>query len=455
MPSPSFPSRPPFALRGRLLSPLSGGGTLDELDGAVVVDAGGRIAFAGAVASAPAALADALAGAVDLRPWVVLPGMVDLHAHLPQLPNAGLGFALDLLTWLDRLTFPIERSWSDPAVAARLSPAIFRAFAAAGTTTVLAYGVVYEAAMDEAFRAAEAHGIRAILGKVMMDRRTYDPTIAPSTILSRSLRESEGLIARWHGAANGRLGYAVTPRFAVSCTEELLRESATLARSTGAWWQTHVSEDPGEIAEVARLFPSARDYLDVYDRAGGLGSRSVLAHAIHLSPREVARIVETGTRVAHCPASNLFIGAGVMPLSRWLEAGILVGLGSDVSGGPDPSIFGVMRVGALSQMGLRALGHEARPPLTPLDWLRLGTVEGARALGLEDRIGSIEAGKEADLIVVDPAVTSPLRGLAEEDEGLLGDASALVSRLIFRAHPDMVRGAWVRGRRLDGPPVTG
>jgi guanine deaminase len=448
MPTAALPGRPPFVLRARVLSPLADGGWLDLADGIVEVDAGGRIVSTGLAADGSASL---VARAIDVRPWVVLPGMVDLHAHLPQLPNAGLGFALDLLTWLDRLTFPTERSWSDPAVAARLSPPIFRAFAAAGTTTVLAYGVVYEAAMDEAFRAAEAHGIRAILGKVMMDRLTYDPTIEPSSILSRTLRESADLISRWHGAADGRLGYAVTPRFAVSCTEELLRESAALARSTGAWWQTHVSEDAGEIAEVARLFPSALDYLDVYDRAGGLGERTVLAHAIHLSPREVARVVETGTRVAHCPASNLFIGAGVMPLSQWLEAGILVGLGSDVSGGPDPSLFGVMRVGALAQMGLRALGHETRPPLTPLDWLRLGTLEGARALGLEDRVGSLEAGKEADLIVVDPAVTSPLRGRASEEEALLDEASALVSRLIFRAHPDMVRGAWVRGRLLEGP----
>jgi len=446
--SVSLPSAAPFAVRARVLSPLGGGGWLDEADGLVAVGGDGRIDFAGRASRAPAGL---LEGAVDLRPRVVLPGMVDLHAHLPQLPNAGLGFALDLLTWLDRLTFPTERSWADPAIAAALSPAIFRAFAAAGTTTVLAYGVVYEAAMDVAFRAAEAHGIRAILGKVMMDRVTYDPTIEPSTILERSLRESADLISRWHGAAEGRLGYAVTPRFAVSCTADLLRESASLARSTGAWWQSHVSEDPGEIAEVARLFSEAQDYLDVYDRAGALGSQSVLAHAIHLSPREVARVVETGTRVAHCPASNLFIGAGVMPLSRWLEAGIVVGLGSDVSGGPDPSIFGVMRVGAFSQMGLRAVAGEPRPALAPLDWLRLGTLEGARALGLDDTIGSLEAGKEADLIVVDPAMTSPLRGSAAEDPALLDEADALVSRLIFRPHPDMVRGAWVRGRLLEGP----
>jgi guanine deaminase len=446
MPAVALPSRPPFALRARVLSPRDDGSLLDLADGVVEVDASGRISF---VAPSPEALSDLSGATIDLRPWVVLPGMVDLHAHLPQLPNAGLGFALDLLTWLDRLTFPTERSWADPAVAASLSPAIFRAFAAAGTTTVLAYGVVYEAAMDEAFRAAEAHGIRAILGKVMMDRLTYDPTIDPSTILARSLRESASLIERWHGAADGLLGYAVTPRFAVSCTAELLRESASLARATGTWWQTHVSEDAGEIAEVSRLFPSAIDYLDVYDRAGGLGERTVLAHAIHLSPREVARVVESGTRVAHCPASNLFIGAGVMPLTAWRQAGITVGLGSDVSGGPDPSIFGVMRVGAGAQMARRSLlSEDASPPLGPLDWLRLGTLEGARALGLGQVIGSVEAGKEADLIVVDPSVTAPLR---DGDDGASLDAEALASRLIFRAHPEMVRGAWVRGRLLEGP----
>jgi guanine deaminase len=446
----ALPDRPPFAVRARLLSPLAGGGFLDEADGIVAVDDAGRLTFAGA---ASAASTDVQASAVDVRPWVVMPGLVDTHAHLPQVRNSGLGFALDLLTWLDRLTFPTERSWADPEVAASLAPAIFRALATVGTTTVLAYGVVYEAAMEAAFGAAQAHGIRAILGKVMMDRITYDPTIEPSTILDRTLRESADLAARWHGADDGRLGYAVTPRFAVSCTADLLRESAALARSTGTWWQSHVSEDRGEIAEVARLFPEAADYLDVYDRAGALGERSVLAHAIHLSDREVARVIETGTRVSHCPASNLFIGAGVMPLSRWLEAGIHVSLGSDVSGGPDPSLFSVMRAGAYAQMARRGLvgedGLGAAPALTPLDWLRLGTLEGARSLGLDDRIGSLEAGKEADMIVVDPSLTAPLRD--HDDPAILADASNLVSRLIFRAHPDMVRGAWVRGRRLEGP----
>jgi guanine deaminase len=159
--------------------------------------------------------------------------------------------------------------------------------------------------------------------------------------------------------------------------------------------------------------------------------------------------VETSSRIAHCPASNLFIGAGVMPLLAYRAAGAIVGLGSDVSGGPDPSLFSVMRVGAYAQMARRSLAGEPGAALTSLEWLRLGTLDGARALGLEEAIGSLEAGKEADMIVVDPAMTAPIP--SADDPSLLAETDLLVSRLIFRAHPQMVRGAWVRGRALEGP----
>lgn len=446
--APSLPARPPFTLRARLLTPLAAGGTRHEADGLLIVDAAGRIAFAGPASAWPQEAADAL----DLRPWVLLPGMVDLHAHLPQLPNAGLGAGLDLLTWLDRYVFPLERDF-DEAAAERLAPVAWRSFAAAGTTTALVYGAVYEASLDASFRAAEAHGLRLILGKVMMDRGTYDTTIRQADILERTLRESADLISRWHGRDDGRLRYAVTPRFAISCSAELLRESAALAASTGAYWQTHVSEDRGEIAETARLFPEALDYVDVYDRAGGLGERTVLAHAVHLSDRELTRLVETGTHVAHCPASNLFLASGVMPLGRYLAAGLSVGLGSDVAGGPDLSIFTAMRVSFYAQNALRVAGQAGLagsagdPAPTPLEWLRMGSLDGARALGLDSTIGSLEVGKEADVIVVDPSFAAAVPGATDDDP------EDLASRLIFRSHPDMVRGAWVRGRRLDGPWV--
>ena len=439
----ALPAQPPFAIRARLLSPLAEGGVLDEQDGLLEVDADGRITRAG-----PWPPSEGPPGVLDLRPMVFLPGLVDLHVHLPQLPNAGLGAGLDLLTWLDRYIFPLETTY-DRSVAERQAPAAFRAFAAAGTTTVLAYAALWEDSTDAAFAAAEAHGIRAVIGKVMMDRVTYDRSIATHDILETSLRQSDELASRWHGRDGGRLRYAFTPRFAVSCTPAMLRESATLARAHGAYWQTHLSEDAGEIDEVLRLFPGSRDYLDVYDRADALGPRTILAHAIHLSEREVERIVETGSRVAHCPASNLFLSSGMMPLGAYRAAGVRVGLGSDVAAGPELSIFTVMRAGAVTQRVLELTGHADRANATrAVDWLRLGTLEGARALGMEDEVGSLEAGKEADLIAVDPRLTTPLPG----DAPPLEAAYDVMSRLIFRPHPNMVRAAWVRGRLLEGPP---
>ncbi|MFN8623777.1 MAG: amidohydrolase family protein [Chloroflexota bacterium] len=446
--TPTLPARPPFTLRARLLTPLDGGGSRFEPDAALVVDAGGRIAFAGPFAARPAPTADAPAeSVVDLRPLVLLPGMVDLHVHLPQVPSAGLGAGLDLLTWLERHIFPLERHY-DVATASALAPAVFRAMAAAGTTTVVGYGAIWQDSLDATFAAAEAHGIRAVIGKVMMDRITYNPDIAPSAILEQSLRESEELCQAWHGRDGGRLAYAFTPRFAVSCSAEMLAASAAAAARHGAYWQTHLSEDAGEIARVRELFPDAIDYLDVYDRAGGVTSKAILAHAIHLSDREIDRLAAARSAIAHCPASNLFLASGVMPLARYRAAGLHVGLGSDVAAAPELSIVTQMRTGFYAAHALAIAGRAGDGPLPgPLDWIRLGSLEGARALGIDDRIGSLEAGKEADLIAVDPRLTLPPGGVDADD------ADAIASRLIFREQPGMVRGAWVRGRLLpaDAP----
>jgi guanine deaminase len=438
---PTLPATPPFRLRAGLITPLAEGGFRHERDAVVTVDEAGRLADVIAAHELPSQ--DAGPPLVDLRPWVMLPGLIDLHAHLPQLPNAGLGAGLHLLDWLERYIFPLERQF-DEETAARVAPAAFRAFARAGTTTILAYGAIWPGSMDTCFQAAEAHGIRAILGKVMMDRLSYDTSHEPQEILELSLRQSRELCERWHGRDGGRLGYAYTPRFAVSCSAEMLAASAQAAIAAGAYWQTHLSEDRNELEEVARLFPEARDYTDVYDRAGGLRPGTVLAHAIHLSDREIARLAESGAAIAHCPGSNLFLASGAMPLARYQAAGLVIGLGSDVAAGPDVSLFGVMRAGAYTQNGLHALGMAPHPAMPPHDWLRLATLGGAAALGLQDVIGSVEEGKEADLIVVDPAATEPMEGIAAGS----GMPEEILSRLIYRVHPAMVRGAWVRGRLL-------
>jgi guanine deaminase len=444
----SLPASPPFALRASIITPLDGGGVRFEQDGVIEIGEDGRITSIGRHQEWGPEPDGGRWGArvVDLRPLVLLPGMVDLHAHLPQFPNAGLGAGIGLLPWLERYIFPLEQAFDEDA-AERLAPRFFRAMAGAGTTTAVVYGAIFEPSLDATFRAAEAHGIRAVIGKVMMDRVTYDD-LTPLQALAASLRQSADLCERWHGRDDGRLAYAFTPRFAVACGAEMLRESAALAQRYGAYWQTHIAEDTDEIAEVARLFPTAHDYLDVYDQAGALGERTILAHAIHLSPREVARLVETGSHVAHCPASNLFLAAGLMPLAAYREAGVSMGLGSDVAGGPELSLFSVMRAGAYVQGALRGHGDE-RPVLGPLEWLRLGTLEGARVLGIDRVTGSLEVGKEADLIAVDPRLSDPLPGPDVAEADASDDPEELMSRLIFRPHPEMVRAAWVRGRLLE------
>ena len=384
--------RPPFAIRARLLTPLAEGGTRFEPDAVLRVDDRGCISE----------IAGATDDVIDLRPMLLLPGMIDLHAHLPQLPNAGLGGGLDLLTWLEVYIFPLERTF-DRTAAERLAPLAFRAFAAAGTTTVVLYGAVFEPSTDAAFSAAEAHGIRAVIGKVMMDRFRYDARLPDGEVLETSLRQSADLIERWHGRDDGRLRYAVTPRFAVSCTADMLRESAALASATGTYWQTHLAEDHREIGEVRRLFPDAIDYTDVYDRAGGLGANAILAHAVHLSDREVrrgspkpARASRTARRrTSSCRAARCRSAATSRP-------------GSPSARDPTSPEDRICRSSApcapapIRRTARRAMLGDQQPPLTPLDWLRMGTLDGARVLGQDDRIGSLEVGKDADFIAGRP-----------------------------------------------------
>jgi guanine deaminase len=394
---------------------------------------------------------DVPGGAVDVRPLLLLPGLVDAHVHLPQIAIAGVGFGIRIMDWLPQVMHPVERGFDEQA-SRRLSPRYFREFARAGTTTACIYTGVDFAATQAAFAAAEEHGMRVIMGQPLMDRRRYEHDVPDDRVTEVRLREAEETCRRWNGRDGGRIRYAFTPRWALQCSMRMMSESARLARDLGAYWQTHIAEDFGEPGEVAREFPDALDFLDVYDRAGGLGDRTILAHAVHLNDRELRRVGETGTALAHCPVSNLYLGGGIMRLARYRELGLKVGLGSDVAGGYTLSLFAVMQVGALGQNARALFLGDAEGDrggrLGPSDWIRLGTLDGARAIGLGEVIGSLEAGKEADLVLVDPALTSPVPGDPVAD---LDRTDFLLSRLIFRPHPDMVRAAWVRGRRLSGP----
>ena len=444
LPLPPIPEnlrRGPFALRASLASARSDGSFLFEKDGILEVDAAGRISAVG-----PASAYRGTVPVTDVRPMWLMPGMIDLHGHLPQFPMTGMNdYGREVMPWIVEVMSPTERKFDGPRSRQRTFEYL-SLFAASGTTTAVLYGSVDEEATDEAFAAASRHGFRLLLGQCLMDRFRYDDAIPDAQVTETRLRQSEALCRKWNGHDEGRLHYVFTPRFAPSCSREMMRESAALAKKYNTYWQTHLSETPGELIVIRETFPECRNYLDVYDQAGGLGPKSIFAHCVFLSPDEIARMRETGCIVSHCP-SNVLNTAGVMDLGRYLDQGLRVGLGSDVGGCYDVSLFNAIALGWVCQSMRQRLVPDSQVVFSLQRWLELATLSGARALGLEDRIGSLEVGKEGDMFLVDVESLRITDGFVDKW------VEQLLTLLVFRARPGMVRATWVRGRALPGPGI--
>jgi len=360
---------------------------------------------------------------VDYTDMLILPGFVDIHTHIPQL-NARGKYAKDLLDWLNKYIYEEEKRFEREEVAREVSRKFFEEVLRNGITTVMALSTVHKKATDIAFQEAERAGLRAIIGKTMMD---YNSPEFLKEDTDQALKDSIELIEKWH-EKDGRLFYALTPRFAVTSTEKLLRGTGEVARKYDVYIQTHLSESPGEVELVEMMFPSYRSYTDLYYRTGILGPKSVMAHSIHLLEEEFELLKKTGTKVAHCPAANLFLHSGRMDLKKMKDYGITLGLGSDVGAGPYFSPFQLMRdMYYLNQ-------------LSPSEAFYYATLGGARALSLNDKIGTLEIGKEADFIVIDPS------SLCSADEPI----GEILSQLMFRGDDRQIRATYVRGRKLYG-----
>ena len=413
----------PQAYRGRLLTPVTGPGgatwaseaSVRYLDDALLVVEDGRIA------RVEPFVEGAFAGpAVDLRPAVLLPGFVDTHVHFPQTRVIGRAGA-PLLEWLERTIFPEEARFRSEAYARAVAPEFLGALARAGTTTACIYGSSDERATDVLFEALAASGLRALAGVTLMDQRCPEALRVPR---EAALAACARLTERWHGHDRGRLAFAVTPRFALSCSRALMEDAARFAAERGLLVQTHISENPAEGVAVLEAHPFAEDYLGVYEAVGLVGARTLLAHAIHLSGREWDRVAESKVTIAHCPDSNFFLGSGRMRLAEARSRGVAVGLGSDVAAGRS---FDLRRAMAYAYDNALCLGDR----LHARELLTLATLGGARALGLDAVTGSLEVGKEADFLAVE---------LPEHAEG----EEAVLAQLAF-ADAGRVARAYVRG----------
>ena len=391
-------------------------------DGAILIE-DGRIAAIGDHAR----LGQPGLPETDHRPHLILPGLIDAHLHFPQLQVIA-SWGAQLLDWLETYTFPEEARFADPAHAAAMADRFLELLLAHGTTSAAVFCSVHPQSAEALFSAAEARGMALIAGKVMMDRN------APQAILDTATRahdESAALIARWHG--RGRLGYAITPRFAITSSPAQLEAAGQRARAhPDCHIQTHLAENRAEIALTRSLYPEARDYLDIYDRHGLLGPKSLLGHAIHLSPREIARMAETGAHPVFCPTSNLFLGSGLFDAAGFAARGIAAGIATDVGAGTSWSMLRTLDEG----YKILQLQGQRLDPLAAFHWATRGN---ARILGLEARIGTLDPGSDADLVVLDSRATPAMalrmeraRTLAEELFVLqtLGDDRAVVQTYV-------------------------
>lgn len=373
---------------------------------------------------------------VDLRPLIIMPGLVDAHAHIPQYAFAGIGH-LPLLEWLKTYTFPHEESFSQHISQAKSeSLNFFNECLSYGTTTVVAYATSGVDATNECFKSAQSAGIRAFIGLVLMDSNSPKSHILKP---EAALKAQEQLIKKWH--RKDLLNYVVSPRFALSCSRKMLEDAGELSRQHNLLLQTHISENPEEVKAVLKMHAWAKSYADVYAQTGCLNSRALLGHGVHLSLEELKLIAKHKANIVHCPTSNRFLGSGAMPLRRIQNAKINVTLGSDVAGGYSLSIFNEMREACETS---KTFGMPQA--LDPIEAFFMATMGAAKVLGLEKKIGCLAAGFDADFIVVDDRFVHPLQNQPGK-QSAFSKPHEILSRLLYRSHPQMVRETFVKGER--------
>lgn len=361
--------------------------------------------------------AEQLAGCevTDLRGHLIMPGMIDTHIHYPQTEMIA-AFGEQLLEWLQQYTFPTESKYGDPQYAQAMAAFFIRQLFSHGTTTALVFASVHPQSVEALFAEAEKYAMRLIAGKVMMDRNVPDDL---QETVEQSLRQTRELIERWHG--KGRLGYAITPRFVPTSSPELLAQAGQLLQENpDLWMQTHLSENLKEIEWVKELYPRQESYLDVYHHYHLTGKRSVFAHCIHLSDQEWDCLQHTQSAVSFCPSSNLFLGSGLFKISAAKAREIPVGIGTDVGAGTSFSLLRTLGDGYKVQ-------QLQNYKLNACEAFYHATLGGAHALDLQQVIGNFAPGKEADFIVIDPAVT-PLQKLRyHNSKDILGQLFVLMT----------------------------
>lgn len=394
-----------LAIRSRILhfldEPLNDGTHVEYLEDGVLLVRDGKVSIC---RDARQAERDGLN--LEQCEWLpdnlLMPGFIDTHVHSPQI-DVMASYGTQLLDWLENYTFPAESKYADEAYATRAADDFLDYCLQVGTTTSFVFTTSYAQSTDALFSAAYERDMRLVAGKVLMDQNAL-PALQDTP--QSGYDDSVELIKNWHG--KGRLGYAVTPRFAgTSSNEQLTLAGRLLKEYPDVWLQTHMSENLEEISWLKTVYPDAKDYLDTYEQRGLSTERSIFAHCIHLTDSEISRLADSGGRIAFCPTSNLFLGSGLIPLEKLRGAGIPVSIATDVGGGTSLSMLVTLgEAYKVCQMQQHSM-H-------PYEAFYMTTLGNARAVHLDQFVGNFEKGKEADFVILDPAPTPIIKRRIEQ-----------------------------------------
>ncbi len=418
-------------IRGKMINPIDFDHCDFFPDGALVFNENGIIEFVGEYQKIPNRYLKFIYD--DYREKIILPGLIDCHTHIPQYDAIGLA-SEELLEWLEKYIFPLESKFKEKSYYSKIIDKFFNEALSYGTTTICAFSSSHFESTDYAFRLAEKYGIRAFIGKTMMDIGNAEDLLFSVDL---NIEDALKLIEKWNNKSDGLLHYILSPRYAGSCSMELMKKTSEIAKKYNVLVQTHFAENINELKYVKQLYPIFDSYLEIYQDAGFLDCNTLFAHCIYFNDIELEKLAKSGCSIIHCPTSNIFLQSGFMPYFKFYDKNIKVGLGTDVAGGYSLSILNEAKSSIEVSIIVKILEKDRRI-LSPVNAIYLATLGGAKALGIDSFTGNLKKDKSADFIILKPKF--------EMNDGI--PIEQILSKIIYLNSTEKVFATYIKGRKV-------
>lgn len=421
-----------YLYRAKILNPLENGEINYIPDGYLLIDNYGSILDCGDYSNFDPDLT--YFNLIDYSDYLIIPGMIDTHTHFPQYDIIGVGSG-ELLDWLNHFVFPLESKFNDFEFSYIKSKIFFEELVRNGTTTAFIYSSIHLNSTMAAFEAAISIGINAFIGNSMSDSKNYDGT---KYTARENILIAEQVMNKYHKNTTNNVEYIVTPRYAGNCSFELLKSAANYAKSNGLYIQTHLSENQIELQLIKERFPEFNNYTSIYNKAGLLGEKTILAHCIYLDDSEINLIKDSGSIIAHCPTSNRYLMSGIMPLDKYINNKMKVTIGTDIAGGSNKSIIAESREARESSKTYKLLINNNCNILSPENAFRITNIDAAIHLGINSKYGNFDKHKRADFLVIE-----------NKDIDFSDKINNIISKLIYTTYQSNIKHTYISGKKIN------